>query len=41
VPQTTPVIQFFASALDELIISAFETLAGTPTLDTYINVEPS
>jgi hypothetical protein len=41
VPQTTPVIQFFAAALDELFISAFETLSGTPTLDTYINVEPT
>lgn len=41
VPQTTPVIQFFAAMLDEIIISAFETLSGTPTLDTYINVEPS
>jgi hypothetical protein len=41
VPQTTPVVQFFAAMLDELIISAFETLSGTPTLDTYINVEPT
>ena len=41
VPQTTPVVQFFASALDEIIISAFEVLGGTPTLDTYINVEPA
>jgi hypothetical protein len=41
IPQTAAVIQFFASALDELIISAFETLAGTPTLNTYINVEPA
>ncbi len=41
VPQTTPVIQFFAAALDELIISLFEVLAGTPTVDTYVNVEPA
>ena len=40
VPQTTPVIQFFADALDEIIVSYFETLGGTPTVDTYINVEP-
>lgn len=40
VPQTTPVIQFFADALDEVIVSLFETLGGTPTVDTYVNVEP-
>jgi hypothetical protein len=41
IPQTTPVIQFFADMLDEIIISYFETLSGTPTVDLYINVEPA
>lgn len=41
IPQTTPVVQFFAGALDEVIISNNETLSGTPTVDTYINVEPT
>jgi hypothetical protein len=40
IPQTTPVIQFIAEAGDELIISNDEVLAGTPTVDGYINVEP-
>jgi hypothetical protein len=41
IPQTTPVIQFFAAALDELIISNDEVAGGTPTVDGYINVEPA
>jgi hypothetical protein len=40
VPQTTPVIQFIARAGDELIISNDEVSALTPTVDTYVNVEP-
>jgi len=41
VPQTTPVIQFFAAALDEIIISLDEVGGLTPTVDGYINVEPA
>lgn len=40
IPQTTPVVQFFAAPLDEIIISNDEVLGGTPTVDGYINVEP-
>ena len=41
IPQTTPVIQFFAAALDELVISNDEVGGLTPTIDGYINVEPA
>lgn len=40
IPQTTPVIQFFAATLDEVVISNDNPGAGTPTIDGYINVEP-
>ena len=41
IPQTTPVIQFFGAALDEVIVSNDEVAGGTPTVDGYINVEPA
>lgn len=41
VPFTTPVIQFFAGALDEIVVSNDNPGAGTPTIDGYINVEPA
>jgi hypothetical protein len=37
----TPVIQFVGSPFDELIISLDEILAGTPTVNGYLNVEPA
>jgi hypothetical protein len=40
IPQTTPVIQFYADAGDEVIISNDEVGGLTPTVDGYINVEP-
>jgi len=40
IPQTTPVIQFVGEGGDEIVISNDEVLAGTPTVDGYINVEP-
>jgi hypothetical protein len=39
-PLNTPAWQFIADAGDELIISNDETLAGTPTVDGWVNVEP-
>ena len=41
IPQTTPVIQFFASPLDEVVISNDNPTAGAITVDTYVNVEPA
>lgn len=41
IPQTTPVIQFFASPLDEIVISNDNPTAGAVTVDTYVNVEPA
>ena len=41
IPQTSPVIQFFANPLDEIVISNDEVAGGTPTVDGYINVEPA
>ncbi len=41
VPQTTPVLQFVAEPFDEIVVSFDETGALTPTIDTYINVEPA
>jgi len=40
VPQTTPMSQFVGEAGDELIVSNDEVLAGTPTVDGFVNVEP-
>jgi hypothetical protein len=40
VPQTTPVVQFLAQLGDEIIISNDEVSGLTPTVDTYVNVEP-
>lgn len=39
-PLNTPVTQFIADQGDEIIISNDEVLAGTPTIDGSINVEP-
>lgn len=40
-PLNTPVIAFIGDAGDELIISNDEVAAGTPTVDTWVNVEPA
>lgn len=40
IPQTSPVVQFFAEPGDEIIISNDEVGGLTPTVDGYINVEP-
>lgn len=37
---TTPPIEFVAMPGDRLILSFDETLAGTPTIDAIINVDP-
>jgi len=39
-PLNTPVVQFDGQQGDEIIISNDEVLAGTPTLDGWVNVEP-
>jgi hypothetical protein len=39
-PLNTPAIEFIAQAGDELIISNDEVLAGTPTVDGVIYVDP-
>jgi len=41
VPQTTPVFQFVADAMDEIDLAIDETLAGTPTVDGWVNIEPA
>jgi len=40
IPQTTPVDQFIADAGDEIDLAIDEVLAGTPTVDGWVNVEP-
>jgi hypothetical protein len=40
IPQTTPVYQFIGQSGDEIIISNDEVSALTPTVDTYVNIEP-
>lgn len=41
VPNVTPVFQFYSEAGDELDLSLDEVLAGTPTVDGWVNAEPS
>jgi len=41
VPQTTPVVQFVAMPFDEIVISIDEVGGLTPTVDSYVNVEPA
>lgn len=41
VPQTTPVFQFYADPFDEIDLSIDEVLAGTPTVDGWVNAEPA
>lgn len=41
VPQTTPVYQFFADPFDEIDLAIDEVLAGTPTVDGWVNAEPA
>lgn len=40
VPQTTPVDQWTGDAGDEIDLAIDEVLAGTPTVDGWISVEP-
>ena len=40
VPQTSPVDQFVAEAGDEIDLAIDEVLAGTPTVDGWVNVDP-
>lgn len=40
-PLNTPVVQFIADAGDELDLAIDEVLAGTPTVDGWVNVEPA
>lgn len=39
-PLNTPVVQFIAEGGDELDLAIDEVLAGTPTVDIWVNVEP-
>jgi len=39
-PLNTPVIQFAGQAGDEIDLALDEVLAGTPTVDGWINYEP-
>ena len=39
-PLNTPVVQFIGDGGDEIIVSLDEVLAGTPTFDLWVNVEP-
>ena len=41
IPQTTPVDQFMADAGDEIDLAIDEVAAGTPTVDGWVNVEPT
>lgn len=41
VPQTTPMMQFYAEQGDELDLSIDEVAAGTPTVDGWVNLEPA
>lgn len=40
VPQTTPMLQFYADPFDEIDLSIDEVGGLTPTVDGWINVEP-
>jgi hypothetical protein len=39
-PLNTPVLQFNAEPGDEIDLAIDEVLAGTPTVDGWVNVEP-
>lgn len=41
VPNTTPVLQFVGDAGDEIDLAIDEVLAGTPTVDGWVNYEPA
>ena len=40
VPQTSPTDQFVADAGDEIDLAIDEVLAGTPTVDGWVNIDP-